>query len=413
MLTTRPTSVSQRTAARPAQRARRGRGAATARVANGTPRATRAKDRARSRASAPARGGTFWLLLCLVSVLCLTGLVMILSSSSILSLHQYGSPWHFFIRQIMWLSVGAAGFVVALRVDYSRWRRIALPLMYASVGLLFAVLLPGIGVKASGASRWLGTSSLQVQPSEIAKLGLVLFAADILDRRAAKGDWKYQMAPVLAVMGILVLLVMAQPDMGTTMVMVLIALSMLFTAGIPTGPMIGTGGAIAGVGMLLAVAAPYRWRRMTSFLHPFKDASNTGYQTVQGFAALSHGHVLGDGLGSSIASYGYLPNAQTDFIFAVLGEETGLFGGFLLSGLFVLMGLVGVRIACNARTRFAALAAAGITAWIVGQAVINIGAVVGLLPVTGVPLPFVSFGGSSLVINMFALGLLANIAQQP
>ena len=378
----------------------RGRGTAT-----GSPVA--------ARAAAPTRTGTFWLLITLVSVLCLTGVVMVLSASSILSLQQFGSPWHFFIRQIMWLSVGAAGFAVALKVDHAKWRRISPVLMLGSVGLLFAVLVPGIGVQAAGASRWLGTSFFQIQPSELAKLALVLFAADILDRRATKGNWKYQMSPVLAVMGVLVLLVMAQPDMGTTMVLVLIALAMLFTAGIPTGPMLLTGGGLAGAGLLLAVAAPYRWRRMTAFLHPFKDASNTGYQSVQGLLALSHGHVLGDGLGSSIASYGYLPNAQTDFIFAVLGEETGLLGGFVLSGLFVLLGLVGIRIACNARTKFAALVAAGMTAWIVGQAVINIGAVVGLLPVTGVPLPFVSFGGSSLVINLFAVGLLANIAQQP
>lgn len=413
MLTSRPAPAARARTTRTAQRARSAQAPASRRVTDRRSRPPGIKNRANAKAAAPARGGTFWLLLCVVSVLCLTGLVMILSSSSILSLHQFGSPWHFFLRQMMWLTVGAAGFVLALRVDHARWRRFATPLMYTSIALLFAVLVPGIGVKSAGASRWLGTSALQIQPSEVAKLGLVLFAADILDRRAAKRDWRYQMAPVLAVMGILVLLVMAQPDMGTTMVLVVIALAMLFTAGIPAGPMLLTGGGIAGVGLLLAVAAPYRWRRMTSFLHPFKDASNTGYQTVQGFAALSHGHVLGDGLGSSIASYGYLPNAQTDFIFAVLGEETGMVGGFVLSGLFVLLGLVGVRIACNARTRFAALAAAGITAWIVGQAVINIAAVVGLLPVTGVPLPFVSFGGSSLVINLFALGILANIAQQP
>ena len=407
MLTTRPGPAGRargvRVEGRAVPVAARGR-----RVASGSARGRRV-----AAGAATARGGTFWLLLSLVSVLCLTGLVMILSASSILSLHQFGSPWHFFLRQMMWLTLGVAGFVVALRVHHAKWRRIAPALMWGSVGLLFAVLVPGIGVQAAGASRWLGTSSLQIQPSEFAKLGLVLFTADILDRRAAKADWKYQIGPVLAVLGILVLLVMAQPDMGTTMVLVVIALAMLFTAGVPAGPMLATGGGIAGIGLLLAVAAPYRWRRMTSFLHPFKDASNTGYQSVQGLLALSHGHVLGDGLGSSIASYGYLPNAQTDFIFAVLGEETGLVGGFTLSGLFVLLGLVGVRIACSARTRFAALVAAGITAWIVGQAVINIGAVVGLLPVTGVPLPFVSFGGSSLVINLFAIGMLANIAQQP
>ena len=412
MLTTRPgAAVRARTA--PVDRARRTRESPKSPPAAPNRGASAPKSRRVAAASTTARGGTFWLLLCLTSVLCLTGLVMILSASSILSLHQFGSPWHFFIRQMMWLTLGGAGFLVALRVHHAKWRRMAPALMWGSVGLLFAVLMPGIGVQASGASRWLGTSSLQIQPSEFAKLGLVVFAADILDRRSAKAEWKYQIGPVLAVLGLLILLVMAQPDMGTTMVLVVIALAMLFTAGVPAGPMLGTAGAIAGVGLLLAVAAPYRWRRMTSFLHPFKDASNTGYQSVQGLLALSHGHVLGDGLGSSIASYGYLPNAQTDFIFAVLGEETGLLGGFLLSGLFVLLGLVGVRIACSARTRFAALVAAGITAWIVGQAVINIGAVVGLLPVTGVPLPFVSFGGSSLVINLFALGMLANIAQQP
>ena len=163
---------------------------------------------------------------------------------------------------------------------------------------------------------------------------------------------------------------------------------------------------------VMAKAAPYRWRRMTSFINPFKDASNTGYQSVQGLLALSHGHVLGDGIGSSIASYGFLPNAQTDFIFAVIGEETGMVGGIFLTALFFTFAVIGVRVSCRAPSRFAALTAAGITAWLVGQAVINIGAVVGLLPVTGVPLPFVSFGGSSLVIAMFGAGILANIAKQ-
>lgn len=377
------------------------------------PHATRRpRPQAGRRVSAGASGGTFLLLVSLLAVLCLTGVVMVLSASSILSLHQFNSPWHYFERQILWLAVGVAGFVAALRVDHRAWRRVAPAVMYVSIGLLFAVLVPGVGVRASGAARWLGTSSVQIQPSEIAKLALVIFAADILDRRSQKGGWKYQAMPVLAVLGVLVMLVMAQPDMGTTMVLVCIALAMLFTAGIPGAVLAGLLGLIGSFGLMLAVAAPYRWRRMTSFVNPFKDASNTGYQSVQALFALSHGHVLGDGLGSSIASYGYLPNAQTDFIFAVLGEETGLLGGLVLSGLFVLLGVVGVRLTCNARTRYAALLAAGITAWIVGQAVINIGAVVGLLPVTGVPLPFVSFGGSSLVINLFAMGILANIARQ-
>jgi cell division protein FtsW len=361
---------------------------------------------------ATARGGSFWVLVALVATLCLVGVVMVLSASSIVSMHQYGSPWHFFGRQLMWLTIGAIGFALALRVDYRRWRRFAPVSMYVTIGLLCAVLAPGIGMRASGASRWLGTSSVQVQPSELAKLTLILYAADILDRRGYQRDWRYQMIPVMAMLAALVFLVMAQPDMGTTMVLACIAVAMLITAGIPFKPLAGLMAGGVAAALFFSIAAPYRWRRMTSFLHPLKDASNTGYQSVQALLALSHGHVLGEGLGASIASYGYLPNAQTDFIFAVIGEETGLLGGLILSGLFVVFALVGTRITCRAPSRYAALVAAGITAWLVGQAVINIGAVVGLLPVTGVPLPFVSFGGSSLVIAMFAAGMLANIAKQ-
>jgi cell division protein FtsW len=358
------------------------------------------------------RGGSFWILVILVAVLCLIGVVMVLSASSIVSLHQFGSPWHFFGRQLMWLAIGSVGFGLALRADLQRWRRLAPLAMCLTIGLLIVVLIPGIGVRVSGASRWLGASSVQLQPSELAKLTLVLFAADVLDRRAARRDWRYQMIPVIAVLVLLVFLVMAQPDMGTTMVLACIAVAMLVTAGIPFKPLgaLVAGGAVAA--LFFAIAAPYRWRRMTSFLHPLKDPSNTGYQSVQALLALSHGHVLGEGLGASIASYGYLPNAQTDFIFAVIGEETGLLGALVLSGLFLLFALAGTRVTCRAPTRYAALVAAGVTAWLVGQAVINIGAVVGLLPVTGVPLPFVSFGGSSLVIAMLGAGLLANIAKQ-
>ena len=356
--------------------------------------------------------GSLYLLISVVSVLCLMGVVMVLSASSIVSLRSYGTPWHFFIRQWIWLILGIAGFLVALRVDHDRWRKPARLVMYVTLALLFAVLVPGIGVRANGASRWIGTSSVQVQPSELAKLALVLFSADVLDRRAGRRDWRYEAAPVLAVLGLLVVLVMAQPDMGTSLVLVIIAAAMLFTAGVPGRVLAVLGGVGVFVCYVMAKAAPYRWRRMTAFLHPFHDAKNTGYQSVQALLALSHGHVLGDGIGSSIASYGYLPNAQTDFIFAVIGEETGLAGGFFVSALFLTLTLVGVRIACRAPSRFAALTAAGITAWLVGQAVINIGAVVGLLPVTGVPLPFVSFGGSALVIALFSVGILANIAKR-
>lgn len=376
--------------------------------------ATRAPTGAgRQAAARPAgRGSSYWVIVLAVTILCLVGLVMVLSASSILSLSSYGTPWHYFVRQGIWLMLGLVGFTVASRVPHERWRRLARPFMYATLLLLFAVLVPGVGVRANGASRWIGTSSVQIQPSELAKLALVLFTADVLDRRGDKGTWLYRSGPVLAVLSLVVMLVMAQPDMGTSMVLVSIAVAMLFTAGLPARHL----GIMAGVGafgaLVMAKAAPYRWQRMTSFLHPMQDAQNTGYQAVQGLYALSQGHFLGDGLGTSIASYGYLPNAQTDFIYAVIGEETGMVGCFFVAGLFLSLMLAGTKVVCRAPSRYAALVAAGITAELVGQAVINIGAVVGLLPVTGVPLPFVSFGGSALVISLTAAGVLTEIAKR-
>jgi cell division protein FtsW len=368
------------------------------------------RSKLRGREQPTVKNSSYWVIIFAVTILSLVGLVMVLSASSILSINSYGTPWHYFIRQGLWLLLGLAAFLVASRVGYERLRPLARPLMALTLLMLMAVLV--IGVRSNGAARWIGTSSVQIQPSEFAKLALVLYAADVLDRRTGKGTWLYRCGPVLGLLGFIVLLVMAQPDMGTSMVLCVTAVAMLFTAGVPGRYL----GAMAGVGvmgaLLLAKAAPYRWQRMTSFLHPMQDAQNTGYQAVQGLYALSQGHALGDGIGTSIASYGYLPNAQTDFIFAVIGEETGMVGGFFVAGLFMTLMLAGTRVACRAPSRYAALVASGITTWLVGQAVINIGAVVGLLPVTGVPLPFVSFGGSALVISLFAVGLLADIAKR-
>lgn len=388
----------------PATRARSGGAAGGGAV---TPRHARPVPPLRAPSGSP---NAYRVLLLLVAALCLIGLVMVLSASAVKSLRIYHSPWHFFERQLAWLILGSAAFALAWWLGPGRLRRLARVAMVLTVVLLLAVLVPGVGVSVSGASRWVGTSSFQLQPSELAKLALVLFAADVLDRRAGPRRWTYQMLPVILALTGLAVLVMAQPDMGTTMVLAVIALAMVFTAGLPLRPLMGLFGVGAAVSCLLAVAAPYRVRRLTSFLNPLADATNTGFQASQGLAALGHGRLLGSGLGSSISSWGYLPNAQTDFIFAVVGEELGLVGSLALTGLFAALAMVGTRIACRCPDRHAALVVAGVTAWVVGQAVINIGAVVGLLPVTGVPLPFVSFGGSSLVIALFGVGLVANAA---
>jgi cell division protein FtsW len=369
----------------------------------------------RRLAARRAASSSLYLLVALLVVLNLTGVVMVLSASTVLSIGLYHNPWHFFAFQVLWLIVGSGAFVVALRVDHHRWRRLARPLMLLTIALLVAVLVPGIGKTVSGATRWVGPSPFRIQPSELAKFALVLYAADILDRRSERGErgeWRYQMGPVVIAVLVLAALVLRQPDMGTTLVLSFIAVSMLFAAGLPLRPL----AVIFGVGVVAsvieAIRSPYRLERITSFLHPLAHASDSGYQASQALGALAHGSVAGDGIGVSAASWGHLPNAYTDFIFAVIGEETGLVGTVLLSALFLGVALVGVRIASGARDRFSGLLAAGITAWLAGQAVLNIGAVVGLLPVTGVPLPFVSFGGSSTVIALFAAGVLGNVARQ-
>ncbi len=353
------------------------------------------------------------MLAALVVVLNLIGLVMVLSSSSVDSLRAYGSPWYYFERQLLWVMLGAGALVFAAKVDYRRWRRGAALALIGVIGLLVMVLIPGVGVAVSGSRRWLGLGAWRVQPSEFAKLALILFAADLLARRAARmRQASYTTFPVVFALFVLGLLVMLEPDMGTTMVLACIAFAVLWVAGARLRTLTVLLGGVGVLGAVLAVAAPYRWRRMTSFLHPLADAANTGYQSTQGLIALSTGKVSGVGLGASRASWGFLPNRHTDFIFAIVGEELGLVGTFVIVGLFVAFAVLGVRTALRAPDRFGALVAAGVTAWIVCEAVVNIGAVVGVLPVTGVPLPFVSFGGSSLVIAMFATGMLLNVARQ-
>jgi len=352
-------------------------------------------------------------LLGLVCVVNLVGLVMVLSASSVQAQRAYGNPWYFFERQLLWMTLGALALWAGARIDYHRLRAFSAPLMAFALLLLFAVLVPGVGLSANGSTRWLGLGSWRVQPSELAKLAIVLFAADLLTRRASHmDDIVSTFVPVMAAFGVTGVMVMMQPDMGTTLVIFTITLSLVFVAGTPMvtiGKSLLTAGVLS---FLLGMVQPYRRDRLLTFLHPFKDAGNTGYQIVQSYVSLGSGGLFGRGLGSGIEKWGYLPNPYTDFIFAVIGEETGLLGTLVVVLLFAGFALLGVRAAVRAPDRFGTLLATGVTAWIVSQAVLNMGAVIGLLPVTGVPLPFVSFGGSSLVITMGAVGILASVARQ-
>jgi cell division protein FtsW len=357
-----------------------------------------------------ARPPAYVVLCATVTVLNVVGLVMILSASSVAALSDYGSSWYFFNRQLLWAIMGLATFLVAARIDYRRWRRFAPWLLVFAIVTLSLVLVGGKLV--SGSQRWLVFGPLQLQPSEIAKLALLVCGAEILAKRADRLDDPRQWRPVVAIFLVFAALVMKEPDLASTIVLGLIVAALLIVGGVRAkhlAQMLAI--AVAGTGVL-SLLAGYRRARMFSFLHPGHDIGNSGYQLYRSLIAIGSGGLNGVGLGAGRAKWFFLPNAHTDFIFAIIGEELGFIGSLLVLGLFVGLGLVGLRIARRAPDRFGMLIATGVTAWIVGQAAINLGAVVGLLPVSGVPLPFLSVGGTSLVITMFGVGVVANIARQ-
>ena len=273
------------------------------------------------------------------------------------------------------------------------------------------MLLPGIGLNAGGSSRWVGVGQLRLQPSELMKLAICVFGADLLARAFRAAGQAVGRSPASQLARRVGLLVLTQPDMGTAIVVTCITFSLLFAAGVPLRPDHEDSRSVAVIGVV-GLAEPYRRDRLLSFLNPFAHSSGTGYQVVQSLVGIGSGRLFGLGLGAGREKWGLLPNPHTDFIFSVIGEETGLIGTLLVLGLFLCLGWLGLRAADRAPDRFATLLAVGITFWIVSQAVINIGAVIDVLPVTGIPLPFVSFGGSSLVITLAAAGILVNIASQ-
>jgi cell division protein FtsW len=383
-------------------------GGATRRTAGRDGRLLRSADAPVSR-----RSSTYAWMFAVVAILNLLGLLMVLSASSVTSLDDYQSPWYLFQRQFVWLCLGSIALIAALRIDFHRWRRWVGLLLVIAGGLMALVLVPGVGVGANGATRWLGYGPLTIQPSEMAKLAVIVFAADLLGRRAERAhDWRLTLKPVMVVFGVFAILLMLQPNLGTTIILAAIVLVMLFVAGVPGKPLALTVGVLGAAATFFAVAEPYRFRRLMAFRDPWADPLNTGFQTIQSQVGLANGGLLGTGLGEGRAKWGFLPEAHTDFIFAIIGEELGLLGALTVVALFVGLGLLGVRTALRAPDRFGMLLAAGITTWILVQAFVNIGAVVGVLPITGVPLPFVSSGGSSLLFTMAATGLLLNIARQ-
>jgi cell division protein FtsW len=358
------------------------------------------------------RTGLFMGMLAIVVLLCVLGLVMVMSASSVVGLYQFGSTWFFVKRQALWLAGGLVLLVVTMRIDYRAWRRFATPILGVSTLMLALVLIPGVGREVYGSTRWLGFGPIQIQPSEFAKLGLVLFVADLMARRTHRiRDLQVTLKPVMVVASVVAGLVLLQPNLGTTLVIGAIVVAVLFVAGSPLIPLgsLTVGGAVVATG--LAIAAPYRRQRVAAFLDPWSDPLDSGYQTIQSLVGIAQGGLAGVGLGASRSKWGFLPFAHTDFVFAIIAEEAGLIGASFVVVLFVTLGWLGIATALRAPDTFGTLVAAGITTWLCVQAFVNIGAVIGILPITGVPLPFVSFGGSSMLATLAATGILLNVAR--
>jgi len=354
----------------------------------------------------------FLALAALLVVLNLVGLVMVLSASSVYSLDESGNSWAIFVRQAFSAGLGLAILLVVQRVDYRSWKKLSAAGLAVALGLLVAVLIPQVGAGANGATRWIALGPISIQPSEVAKLALLVYAAMLLSHRLSVVQQSARsLAPLGGVTALVVLLIMLQPNLGTTLIILGIVAVMLFTAGAPMRPMAVIAALLAVMGVALAWAAPYRRARVLAFLDPWADPAGTGYQTLQATSAIAEGGWTGVGIGASRAKWGFLPFAHTDFIFAIIAEEFGIIGATFVVALYGGLVVVGSRVARRAPDAFGMLLATGITAWFGLQALVNMGAVAGLLPITGVPLPFVSAGGSALLANMAAAGVLLGVAR--
>lgn len=354
--------------------------------------------------------------LLLTATLCLLalGVVMVFSASSTTSLLGESGDASFYLKRTALFGVVGLLVLRVLSLHGVRLMRSLTPLlMGVSIFLLLVVMVPGIGVEVNGARRWIGAGLFQIQPSEVAKVALVLYGAHLLATRPKMTRSLGDMGPFLMAVAVICLLVVMEPDLGTAMVACFAAAAMLVAAGARMRDLAVLGAALGFVVLLAVLIEPYRMERITGFISPGSDPSGSGFQAIQAKIALGSGGVFGVGLGESLQKAFYLPEAHTDMIAAVIGEELGLMGIVMIAGLFGLFGYAGLRTAQRARDRYTKLLAAGLTSLILVQAVINLFAVLGLAPLTGVPLPFVSYGNSSMLTMLAAVGLLLNIARSP
>lgn len=353
-------------------------------------------------------------LFTIVMILLVFGLVMIASAGVIYSETRFADEYYFFRRQLIFGIVpGLLTLYVCSRIDYHFWKKISVIFFFASVIFLVLVFVPGVGSKIYGASRWIYLGPLSFQPSEMAKLSIIIYLAAWLESRGTHRikDFFEGFLPFLGIMGLMGILIMKQPDTGTLGVIILTSIAIFFVAGASFKHILSIGGLGAFLLWILIKIEPYRFNRILAFLDPRIDPQGIGYQINQALLAVGTGGIFGVGLGQSRQKFNYLPEPVGDSIFAIIGEELGLIGAAALIILFVMLAMRGMKIAKNAPDVFGKLLATGITMWIIFQAFINISANIALVPLTGIPLPFISYGGTSMVFLMAGIGVLLNISK--
>jgi cell division protein FtsW len=351
------------------------------------------------------------LLFTATLLLVCTGVVMVYSASAVMAMEKFQQPYYFLVKQLAWAVIGLAILPVVVRIDYRNYRQPAViwTLLALSGLALVAVLF---GPRVNGATRWLGIGGFGMQPSELAKITVVLFTAALLERRMDRIDdvW-YSLPPLAVVLGGIVGLIYLEPDLGTALCVVMIAAVMVFAAGISYRYLVGLVLAALPVAYVVLMASEYRRRRVAVFFDPWADPLGDGWQMIQSMIAVGTGGMFGRGLMGGVQKLFYLPEPHNDFIYSVIGEELGLIGATLVLACFSVIAWRGLRAAVRAPDRFGAFLAIGLTTMVVFQAFFNISVVLGLLPTKGIPLPFVSAGGSSLLINLVGIGILLNVSQ--
>ncbi len=386
--------------------------------------ATTAQASKRSASAAPLRPRSLrtWLqhplapysiVLGSTAILLAIGIVMVLSASGFYATNEFGDAYALFKRQLLWVVAGVVAGLLISRASISVIRRMAWPVAWGSLALVVLTYVPGFGVVVNGSRNWLDFGGpVNLQPSEFAKLGLVLLGAHVYAKKGPSvAELRHLLLPYLAFAVVLILLVVGQRDLGTPLIMASIVLAQLWVLGLPARLFGLTVGGLGAFALVLTVLEPYRMARFTSFLDPFADYEGAGYQGANSLYAISSGGWWGVGLGASGQKWGRLPEAHTDFIFAVVAEELGLFGSLVVLLLLLAFAYGAVRVARQATDVFGRLAVTGVLAWIVFQAVVNIGGALSVMPITGVPLPLVSYGGSAMIITLSGIGLVLAVAR--